>query len=57
MTQLPVSFHLLNLGCRIGVVGLNLCLPEFINQYLKHEEHFNVDLHVDKMAVKLKSCP
>ena len=57
MTQLPVSFRLLNLGCRIGVVGLNLCLPDFINQYLKREKHFNIDLLVDKMAVKLKSCP
>ena len=57
MTQLPVSFSLLNLGCRIGVAGLNICLPEFGNQYLKREKHFNIDLHVDKMVVKLKLCP
>jgi hypothetical protein len=57
MTQLPVPFSLLNLGCQTGIVGLDLCLPEFINQYLNREKHFNIDLRVDKIAVKLKSCP
>ena len=47
MTQLPVSFSLLNLGFRIDIVGLNLCLPEFRNQYLKREKHFNIDMLVE----------
>ena len=48
MPQLLSSFRLLNLGCRSGVEDLNLCLPEFRNQYLKSEKHFSGDLHFAK---------
>jgi hypothetical protein len=57
MTQLPVPFSLLKLGYQTGIVRLDLWLPEFRNQYLNREKHFNIDLRVDKMAVKLKLYP